>query len=65
MATFSYLLLREQSIIELIEAFKLEVAANDGKGVNPENYAVWYSIMENMALLQTLLYAWDIRKLEL
>jgi len=52
MATQSYLYPREQAIIELIEAIKLEVAYNSPNyEVNKENFDIWYSIKENAELL--------------
>jgi len=52
MATFSYIAQREEAIIELLEALKIEVKANsDTNTVNPENYDVWGTTMVNAKCL--------------
>lgn len=51
MASQSYLLVREHSIIELIEAIKIEVRQQDNFKVNPDNLDFWISIKENADLL--------------
>lgn len=52
MATFGYIVERENAIIELLEALKIEVKANPDTGtVNPENYDVWGTTMVNAKCL--------------
>ena len=51
MASQSYLIVREHSIIELIEAIKIEVRQEGFYNANPDNYSIWRSIKENAELL--------------